>query len=137
MTTLGPQTTPYDLIGGEEPTRQLVRHFYARMAKEENALARLHELDESGQISARTQERFSLFLVEWLGGPKRFSESFGHPRLRMRHAHVKVDTAMRDAWMRAMRGAFDDVGLQGDVRGFLDRKLADLADFLRNVPESP
>ena len=137
MTTLGPRTTPYDLIGGEEPTRELVRHFYARMAQEEDALARLHELDENGRISARTQERFGLFLIEWLGGPRRFSESFGHPRLRMRHAHVLVTVAMRDAWMRSMRGAFDDLGLHGDVRDFLDGKLADLADFLRNVPESP
>jgi hemoglobin len=56
----------------------------------------------------------------------------GHPRLRMRHAHVPVSQAMRDAWMRAMRKALSDAGVSAESRAFLDEKLAALADFLRN-----
>jgi hemoglobin len=60
-------------------------------------------------------------------------ERHGHPRLRMRHGSVFVDAAMRDAWMRCMRKAFEMNRIEGDIRSFLDQKLADLADFLRNT----
>lgn len=124
---------PYDMLGGEAVTRAIAVSFYRHMAESEPELARLHELDADGHISARTVTRFTEFLIEWLGGPRLFSSQYGHPRLRMRHAHVPVDQSMRDAWLRAMRAALDENGVEGEVRSFLERKLADLADFLRNT----
>jgi hemoglobin len=51
----------------------------------------------------------------------------------MRHAKVPVDVAMRDAWLRCMTRALDDLAVSGDVRTFLDARFAEVADFLRNV----
>ena len=42
---------------------------------------------------------------------------------------------MRDAWLRAMCTALDRVGVSGELRAFLDGRFAEVADFLRNVPE--
>ena len=42
---------------------------------------------------------------------------------------------MRDAWLRAMGRALDEQGVTGDVRGFLDARFAEVANFLRNVEE--
>jgi hemoglobin len=127
--------TPYAEMGNsEELVRRLARRFYARMASDEPALAKLHQLDAEGKVAEVTQERFSLFLVEWLGGPALYSPEFGHPRLRMRHAHVPIDASMRDAWVRCMKHAMDDVGVTGDVRRFLDARFLEVADFLRNRP---
>ena len=81
------------------------------------------------------RERFTLFLIGWLGGPQEYMARFGHPRLRMRHAHVPVDLAMRDAWLRCMRGAMDDCAIAGALREFLEDRFANVADFLRNVAE--
>jgi hemoglobin len=120
--------------GSEELVRQLAQRFYAHMATGEPELARLHQIDAEGKISATTQERFTLFLLEWLGGPAVFSPQFGHPRLRMRHAHVRIDEKMRDAWVRCIKLAMDDVGVVGDVRRFLDARFLEVADFLRNSP---
>lgn len=129
--------TPFDLMGGsEELVARIARTFYARMAEAEPELARVHELDENGRISERTQERFTRFLVEWLGGPANYSPREGHPRLRMRHAHVPIDSAMRDAWMRCMMFALDQEQVSGDVRGFLDTRFQELATFLRNQPDA-
>jgi hemoglobin len=36
-----------------------------------------------------------------------------------------------------MTRAMDGLGVSGEVRGFLDKRFADVADFLRNVPEAP
>ena len=37
------------------------------------------------------------------------SELRGHPRLRMRHARLAVGEAERDAWLRHMREALDEL----------------------------
>lgn len=128
---------PFDLLGGEAVVRRLAARFYERMASDEPALAALHELDADGKVHPRAQERFALFFIEWLGGPAVYSPVHGHPRLRLRHAGVRVDSAMRDAWMRAMCLAMDDLGVEGPVRDFLESRLAQVADFMRNTPDAP
>jgi hemoglobin len=50
----------------------------------------------------------------------------------MRHARVAVDVAMRDAWLRCMSRALDDLAVEGKLRVFLDARFAEVADFLRN-----
>ena len=121
------------MLGGEGAVRKLAAAFYDRMDADEPALAKLHEL-EDGKVSRKSRERFTLFLIEWLGGPKTYSPDFGHPRLRMRHGKVPVDTAMRDAWLRCMGSAMNDVGVTGELRAFLDQRFAEVADFMRNTP---
>lgn len=128
--------TPFLMMGDSEAlVRDLVRHFYAHMAAHEPDLARTHSLASNGTIAPRTQERFGDFLIEWLGGPARFTPENGHPRLRMRHAHVAIDSRMRDAWIRCMQAAMNEVGVSGDVRRFLDSRFLEVADFLRNRPD--
>ncbi len=134
----GPNQTPFDLMGGqeagEETVRALVERFYDAMDANEPALAALHPL-EGGKVSRASRDRFALFLIGWLGGPQDYVRLHGHPRLRMRHAHVAVDTAMRDAWTRSMARALEDPSIAPGVRNFLTQKFADLADFLRNRAE--
>lgn len=133
--TFAADDMPFHRVGGEERVRELAARFYDHMDADEPALARLHEVDEHGKVSRGSRDRFATFLVEWLGGPPAYSSVHGHPRLRMRHARVAVDQAMRDAWLRCMARAMDDLAIDGDVRQFLDARFADVANFLRNVPE--
>ncbi|UQA60861.1 group II truncated hemoglobin [Polyangium aurulentum] len=126
--------TPYELLGGEAAVRQLSERFYDAMDRDEPALARLHPLDEHGRVARESRDRFALFLIGWLGGPQDYIAAHGHPRLRMRHARVPVDISMRDAWMRAMRTAMDEVGVPGELRAFLEVRFAEVADFMRNRP---
>ncbi len=127
--------SPFARLGGEESVRRLVEAFYDQMDATEPDLAGLHELDEQGKVSRRSRDNFALFLIEWLGGPRTYSETRGHPRLRMRHGRVPIGAAMRDAWLRSMQRALDERGVTGDVRGFLDARLSEVANFLRNTPE--
>jgi hemoglobin len=131
---LDPQTTPYDLLGGREPVVALAKAFYDAMEREEAELTGLHRRSESGGVHDDVRARFTSFLIGWLGGPQDYVAQHGHPRLRMRHARVPVDERMRDAWLRAMNRALDERGVQGDLREFLQRRFAEVADFLRNVP---
>lgn len=130
-----PDDTPYQRLGGSERVRAIVERFYDAMSEHEPALARLHPCDEQGRVARESRDRFALFFIGWLGGPQDYIAQHGHPRLRMRHARVPVDSAMRDAWLRSMRKALDEEGVTGQVRDFLDSRLAQVADFLRNVAD--
>jgi hemoglobin len=125
--------TPFALLGGAERVSAIVETFYDVMGEREPALAKLHACDEAGRVSQGSRDRFAMFLVGWLGGPADYIQHHGHPRLRMRHARVPVDLAMRDAWLRAMAAALDAHGVTGPVRAFLDQRFAEVADFMRNV----
>jgi hemoglobin len=127
-------TTPFERIGGEANVLALAERFYDAMDEHEPALAALHPL-ENGKVSRAARDKFALFLIGWLGGPQEYVRLNGHPRLRMRHAHVPVTQAMRDAWMRSMRRALEHESIDADLRAFLDEKLGDVADFMRNQAE--
>jgi hemoglobin len=125
--------TPFELLGGADRVRALVERFYAHMSEHEPALARIHPCEPDGTVARANRDRFAMFLIGWLGGPDDYVVAHGHPRLRMRHGRVRVDVAMRDAWLRSMAAAMDAEAISGDVRGFLDARFAEVADFMRNV----
>lgn len=125
----------FELLGGADAVQALVERFYDAMGRLEPELARLHVCDDNGQVSRESRDRFALFLIGWLGGPQEYMARYGHPRLRMRHAHVPVTTAMRDAWLRSMSVALDESSVTGPLRQFLDQRFAEVADFLRNRPD--
>ena len=123
--------TPFELLG-PETVAQIALRFYEVMATDEKELAALHALDEHGRIEKEMQEKFALFLVGWLGGPQVYVETYGHPRLRMRHAHVAIDKPMRDAWLRCMAVALDEANVPRPLREFLDERFYVMADHLIN-----
>lgn len=132
-TDTGP--TPYELLGGKERVLALVERFYDLMHEREPALARLHPCTPEGRVERGPRDRFGMFLIGWLGGPEDYVAQHGHPRLRMRHNRVAVNVAMRDAWLRCMTAAMDEHQITGPVRRFLDARFAEVADFMRNVPD--
>jgi hemoglobin len=125
--------TPFEELGGEEVARAIAAAFYRQMDDTQPALAKVHRLDEAGKVHPEARERVALFFIGWLGGPTTYMDRYGHPRLRMRHAHVRIDEAMRDAWLAAMQLALNEVGVTGNIRAYLDARFADVADFLRNA----
>ena len=44
-------------------------------------------------------------LIQYWGGPTTYSDTRGHPRLRMRHVPSPIGEAERDAWLRCMADA--------------------------------
>lgn len=98
--------TFYDQVGGHETFVKLARVFYEGVAGDPEFRAMYPE-DDLGPA----EERLRMFLEQYWGGPKTYSEQRGHPRLRMRHVPYTVDFAARDTWLRHMRTAVDSLQL--------------------------
>lgn len=128
---LGPDNTPFDHLG-EANSIALAMRFYDHMDAHEPELVAVHRTDANGKVSPVVRDAFAKFLVEWLGGPKLYSPVHGHPRLRMRHGHVPIGVAHRDAWLRCMNAALEHETVSPEVRAYLSRRFAEVADFLRN-----
>jgi hemoglobin len=96
----------YEAVGGEETFRRLTRLFYEGVAGDP-ALRAVYPSKDLGPA----EEHLRLFLIQYWGGPATYNERRGHPRLRMRHAHFAIGPAERDAWLRHMRTALDELEL--------------------------
>ncbi len=103
--TTGPSSF-FQAVGGEETFRHLVHSFYRKVAGDPELRA-VYPSKDLGPA----EEHLRLFLIQYWGGPRTYDERRGHPRLRMRHAHFTIGEAERDAWLRHMRAALDEVGL--------------------------
>lgn len=116
-----PQRSFYDQIGGHETFERLVRRFYDGVAGDPVLAAMYPEEDMEGAIW-----RLRAFLEQYWGGPKTYSETRGHPRLRMRHQPFKVNPDAKQRWLAHMRVAVDELGLAP-----LDRDM--LWDYLERA----
>ncbi|HVB45000.1 MAG TPA: globin [Streptosporangiaceae bacterium] len=107
------QTAPgqsfYDAVGGEQTFTRLVERFYAEVESDPQLRA-VYPSKDLGPA----KEHLRLFLMQYWGGPGTYSERRGHPRLRMRHVHFAIGEAERDAWLRHMRTAMDELALDAE-----------------------
>ncbi|MDK1474448.1 globin [Streptomyces sp. 549] len=101
------QQTFFEQVGGEQTFRRLVRRFYEGVAGDP-VLRPMYPEEDLGPA----EERLALFLMQYWGGPRTYSDDRGHPRLRMRHAPFRVDRAAHDAWLRHMGDAVGELGLE-------------------------
>jgi len=122
--------TFYEQVGGEPTFRRLVKAFYQGVA-EDPQLRPMYPEQDLGPA----EERLTLFLMQYWGGPRTYSDERGHPRLRMRHAPFTVDRAAHDAWLRHMRAAVDGLGLAEEHRRQLWDYLEYAAASMVNTPD--
>jgi hemoglobin len=81
---------------------------------------------------AGAEERLRDFLIGRFGGPPRYIEQRGHPRLRMRHAPFAIDATARNRWVTLMDRALDEVGLPEEVTMLLREFFHSTATFMIN-----
>ena len=120
--------TVYKTVGGRRFFDDLVDRFYD--AVEGDPLLRpMYPRD-----LRRSRERLAGFLAQYWGGPPRYSEERGHPRLRMRHMPFAIGPAERDAWMVHMTASLDVATLaDGTGRPLPDEIRAAMFDHFDNA----
>jgi hemoglobin len=85
---------------------------------------------------AGAEQRLRDFLIGRFGGPQRYIEQRGHPRLRMRHVPFAIDTAARNRWVMLMDRALDEARLPDDVTALLREFFHGVATFMINRPKA-
>jgi len=118
----------YAVIGEEGFTR-LIAAFYRQVPGDE-ILAPMYPTHDL----AGAEQRLRDFLVGRFGGPQRYIEQRGHPRLRMRHMPFAVNTAARERWLQLMTNALDEVKLPAEVDAFLREFFDGVSAMLVNRP---
>ena len=121
-------TNYYELFGGEGFFADLVSQFYAQVATNEILRPMYPESDMKGAA-----HRLQIFLEQYWGGPTKYQEERGHPRLRMRHAGFHINPAAKEAWLACMSTAVDGMNLQPELREKLWRYLEGAALHMVNV----
>jgi hemoglobin len=117
----------YSVIGEDGFTR-LIAAFY-RQVPGDDILGPLYPGDDL----VGAEERLRDFLIYRFGGPARYIEQRGHPRLRIRHAPFPIGQAARDRWMQLMTRALYEVQLPGEVDAILREFFDSTATFMINV----
>lgn len=129
MPGVSEQITVYEAVGGDAYFTALVDRFYAGV-EADDLLRPMYPDDLEG-----ARQRLALFLIQYWGGPTTYSDERGHPRLRMRHNPYAVDSAARDAWLRAMIDAVEADPPEEPIRSALLDYFVRSADFMRNTPD--
>jgi hemoglobin len=114
---------------GQIGLRNLVAEFYKRI-RTDDLIGKMYPPDdwEGGE------QRLADFICFRIAGNPVYTETRGHPRLRMRHAPFQIGEAERDRWLLLMGQSMDACGIDGEERAALDAFFDQVADFMRNHP---
>jgi hemoglobin len=113
-------TSFYEAVGGEETFSRLVRRFYEGVARDP-VLRPVYPAQDLGPA----EEHLRLFLMQYWGGPRTYDE--------LRHARFTIGAAERDAWLRNMREALDEISLDEALDAQFWDYLVMAANSLVNV----
>ena len=118
----------YSLIG-EDGFHRLISAFY-RQVPQDDILGPMYPAHDL----AGAEERLRNFLIYRFGGPQRYIEERGHPRLRMRHMPFAIGKAARDRWVQLMNNALKEAALPAGAESMLREFFEGVATFMINQP---
>lgn len=121
----------YELVGGDPIFERLVEVFY-RNVEHDPALRPMFPQD----LEPGKRWQF-LFLTQFFGGPARYAQERGHPRLRMRHMPFPIDETARDRWLAHMLSAIDEVGVAEPARSAMRDYFERGSSFMVNLQSLP
>lgn len=125
----GPEATPFEQFGGHEFFTSFVDAFYEEVALDA-PLRALYPEEDLGPAA----DRLRMFLEQYWGGPSTYSDTRGHPRLRLRHGPYEIDLDQRDRWLKHMRSALTKQNLSPELDDQMWDYLSKAANAMVNSP---
>lgn len=113
-------------LGGEAAVVRWMTRFYDLVA-EHSLLAPLFTQD-----IAVSRDKQIAFMVEFLGGPAKYTEQYGKPFLRFKHRHITIGQRERDAWMDLVMSSLAEITSDAPLIESMRSRLATLADAMIN-----
>lgn len=125
-------TRLYEIVG-EDGFARLVRAFYARVESDDILGPMYREsAANTGESLADAEARLRDFLIYRFGGPQRYIERRGHPRLRARHTPFLIDRSAADRWLALMEESMQEARLPAGAVAALRPFFAQVAGFMIN-----
>ena len=120
----------YSVIG-EEGFEKLIAAFYQQVPHDE-VLGPMYPADDLAGAERRLRD----FLIFRFGGPQRYIEERGHPRLRMRHAPFPVNQTAQQHWLTMMHNALRQTSMPEEAKQILWAYFESTAAAMINRAES-
>jgi hemoglobin len=124
------ESSYFDQVGGHATFDKLTRAFYRGVA-DDPVLRPMYPEEDLEPARVRLQ----LFLEQYWGGPTEYSDTRGHPRLRMRHMPFHINAEARERWLVHMTGAIASLKLpplrEEEMLDYVDRA----AHAMTNQPD--
>lgn len=111
---------------GDQNLQLLVNEFY-NLVYADDRISHLFQTD----IDEVKSKQFK-FLTQFFGGPPRYSEVHGHPRLRMRHAPHEITEKSAVAWLENMAVAVSRLPIPEDFKEEIFARFPKPAAFMVN-----
>ncbi|TMN23131.1 globin domain-containing protein [Lentibacillus cibarius] len=121
--------TIYEAIGGFDTIDQLVTAFYKRVGNH----PKLTPIFPDDLTETARKQR--LFLTQFFGGPKWYTEDRGQPMMRRRHLPFEITPERRDAWLACMDAALTEADIEEPYRSAIFEKLTMTAHHMMNTPD--
>ena len=118
--------TMYEKLG-DERLLQLVDAFYEQVFV--NPI--LGDLFKNSNQETVKDKQYC-FLTQFLGGPLRYFDKYGNPKMRMRHLPHKIDTTAKDEWLKLMKNAIWMLDWDEDNKNALYNCFPTLATHMQN-----
>lgn len=115
---------------GRQGIERMVKAFYKRISKD-FLLGPMYPQDDM----EGSEQRLFDFLMFRFAGDEKYIQERGHPKLRARHMPFVIGTVERDRWLMLMNEAMVEAELPANVVEELGKFFAQVADFMRNVPD--
>lgn len=120
------ETQVFSLVG-QDGFQRLIAAFY-RQVPHDDLLGPMYPAHDL----AGAEERLRDYLIYRFGGPPKYVEQRGHPRLRGRHIPFPINKASRDRWMLLMDRAMVEANLPAEAAQPLREFFDNMSTFMIN-----
>jgi len=117
--------TIYDRLG-DENLQLLVDNFYDHVLADER-ISHLFTTDIK-----LVKEKQYMFLSQFFGGPPRYAQTYGHPRMRMRHMPHIIDKNAAHAWLECMASAISKLPIDEPFQAEIFQRFPNVAAHMIN-----
>jgi len=115
----------YDRLG-DENLQLLVDNFYDEVLADDR-ISHLFTTDVK-----LVKEKQYMFLSQFFGGPPRYAQTYGHPRMRMRHMPHAIDKEAAGAWLECMANAIQKLSIDEHFQAEIFQRFPNVAAHMIN-----